>query len=204
MDVLPAIERISNTASTFPRTTAALVFVLAAVTTMLMVKNPQQRLEQQVHFNDDLTPHTTQSEPSSLESSEKIPLNNSRVSAQLFNTPYVAISTLKQKRLAWPADGIYQWEDAKGRAHFGDAMAANHLRAAMRKVSVNPNVVQIPRPQTLQLAANGGGNETRCRLAEQSLKKIRERMRRGYKASEQKYLHGRELKAMAQRREYCR
>ena len=118
---------------------------------------------------------------------------------------------------------IYRWVDAQGQVHFADR---EHLPAAAKAtetVEVKPNVVKaccggttspvhktvrlpgssatvVSRPRTSRKAPQ---RDRLCELAKKKLERIRSRMRAGYSASQQSYLHDQELKYMDERHRYC-
>lgn len=120
-----------------------------------------------------------------------------------------------------PENGIFKWKDQNGKIHYGDGTAARIVKQDKQRLTVNPNVVTMGRtgqsvsvaraastpvttPYLLKTATRSKASPAQCKAAKKGLKKLRARMRKGYKSSEQKRLHEKELAYMKQRRDHCK
>lgn len=135
--------------------------------------------------------------------------------------PAKPAQNILQPQTYQPENGIFKWQDQNGKIHYGDGTAARIVKQDKQRLTVNPNVVTMGRagqrvtlasatsvpktnPHLHKTASSSKASPAKCEAAKKGLKKLRARMRKGYKASEQKRLHEKELAYMKQRRDHCK
>ena len=117
------------------------------------------------------------------------------------------------------ADRVYKWVDAQGQTHYGNHAATLGNEAGVGLVKIKPNIIKsipIPHQQAKPTKPQSRDKQTipvrdqidkaylRCERARNNLKKIRARLRAGYKYDQYSKLHAREAEYRAQRAAYCR
>ena len=118
------------------------------------------------------------------------------------------------------ADRVYKWVDVQGVTHYARQPPVTGNASAATIVDLNPNVIQsIPLPagtmqtpvtkrasttQRIPASARIDRRQMRCERARNRLKKVRARLRAGYKYRQYSRLHAREAEYRAQRKAWCR
>jgi hypothetical protein len=120
---------------------------------------------------------------------------------------------------AQSADRIFKWVDAQGQTHYGSRVMMPENSAGVEVTRIKPNVIKsIPVPSGSQKKSRSARSQEvkaipahdqvdkrtlRCEKARNNLKKVRARLRAGYKYNQYSRLHAREAKYRAQRSAYC-
>ncbi len=121
---------------------------------------------------------------------------------------------------AQSADRIFKWVDAQGQTHYGsrDSMPENSSGVEVSRVKPNviksipvssgsqkkPGQIHTKRVKVIPARDQVDKRTLRCEKARNNLKKVRAKLRAGYKYNQYSRLHAREAEYRAQRSAYCR
>lgn len=119
-----------------------------------------------------------------------------------------------------PADPVCKWIDAQGQVHFSAHPPQQVTTAAVEIIIPKTNVIKSiaipsqarknsvpakPRDEhAIPASARRDKQQQLCEKARNKLKKVRARLRAGYKYSQYSRLHARETEYRGQRKAYCR
>ncbi len=121
---------------------------------------------------------------------------------------------------AQSADKIFKWVDSQGQTHFSSRASMPENSAGVEVTRIKPNIIKsIPVPsgspkksrsvQSQKVKAIPAHDKVdkralRCEKARNNLKKVRAKLRAGYKYNQYSRFHAREAEYRAQRSAYCR